>query len=381
MSGLGIVKDGIIACQDGKIIYAGSQEEAPAFEGDVIDCEGRWITPGLIDCHTHLVYGGERIADFEKLLGGRSYTDVARAGGGIRTTMQATRNSSLAELVKSALPRLDALLCEGVTTVEVKSGYGLTLEHEIKQLRAARQLEGSRKVTITTTYLAAHVLPPEFGNADDFIAEVCEVMLPRICGEKLADAVDAFCDAIGFSAAQTERLFEAAKALDLPVKLHSEQLSNQKGAVLAARFGALSADHLEYLDEDGAAAMAGAGTVAVLLPGAYYFTRETQIPPIHLLRKHGVPMAIASDCNPGTSPMTSLLLAMNMAAVLFRLSVPECLVGVTREAARALGRLDRTGTLEAGKDCDLAIWNINRLEELVYHIGLNPLHARIWRGQ
>jgi imidazolonepropionase len=296
--------------------------------------------------------------------------------------MDATRQASLDELVAAALPRLDVMLAHGVTTVEVKSGYGQSLESELKQLQAARKLEGARNVSISPTFLAAHAVPPEFeGNPDAFITEVCETILPRVAADSLADAVDAFCENIGFSTAQVRTVFRAAKAHGLPVKLHAEQLSNQHGARLAAEFGALSADHLEYLDWEGALAMGHAGTVAVLLPGAYYFTRETQPPPVNLLRKAKVPIAVATDCNPGTSPLTLPLLTMNMAATLFGLSVAECLAGMTREAARALGRLGRIGTLEARKDCDLAIWNIEQPAELVYHMGLNPLHSRVWRGQ
>jgi imidazolonepropionase len=282
----------------------------------------------------------------------------------------------------AALPRLDALMAEGVTTIEVKSGYGLRLDDERKQLRAARQLAKERPVEVRTTFLGAHAVPPEHrGASDAYLAEVCELMLPAIAAEGLADAVDAFCEGIAFSPDQVRQVFEAARRLGLPVKLHAEQLSNLHGAALAAEYGALSADHLEHLDESGVAALARAGTVATLLPGAYYFTRETTPPPIEALRRHRVPIALATDCNPGTSPTTSPLLVMNMAATLFRLSVVECLAGVTREAARALGRQGEIGTLAAGKLCDLAIWNIERPAELVYRIGFNPLHARIWRGQ
>lgn len=383
MPGLGEVDDGLIACRDGLIVFAGPARDAPGGldARDVIDCEGRWITPGLIDCHTHLVYGGHRAHEFEQRLAGVSYEAIARAGGGIVSTMNATRAASEAELVRSALPRLDALLAEGVTTVEIKSGYGLSLEHERKQLRAARELARLRRVAVTTTFLGAHALPPEFaGNAGGYIENVCGKMLPALVKEQLADAVDVFCEGIGFTTAQTRRVFEAARAQGLPVKLHAEQLSNLHGAELAAEFGALSADHLEHADEAGVAAMARAGTTAVLLPGAFYFVRETKLPPLELLRSHGVPVALATDSNPGTSPLTSLLLVMNMAATLFRMTVQECLVGVTRAAARALGQRERIGTLEAGKQCDLAIWNIDRPAELVYRMGFNPLHARIWRG-
>ena len=382
LPGLGIVEDGLIACQDGVIVYAGSTRDAPEIDASqTTDCEGRWVTPGLLDCHTHLVYGGDRAHEFEIRLAGATYEEVARAGGGIVSTMQATRAASETALVASALPRLDALIAEGVTTVEIKSGYGLKLEHEAKQLRAARTLGTQREVSIVTTFLGAHAVPPEFaGNPDFYIENVTDVMIPAIARDGLADAVDAFCEGIGFTNQQTRRVFEAASANGLPVKLHAEQLSNLHGAALAAEFGALSADHLEYLDADGVAAMAKAGTIAVLLPGAFYFTRETRLPPLDALRAAQVPIALATDCNPGSAPLTSPLLAMNMAATLFRMTVDECIAGFTREAARALGRAN-IGTLEAGNSCDLAIWDIERPAELVYRLGLNPLHARIWRGQ
>ena len=382
--GLGEIEDGMVACRDGIIVFAGPGRDAPADldAAEIVNCDGRWITPGLIDCHTHLVHGGNRANEFEMRLAGVSYEAIARQGGGIVATMNATRVASEADLVRTALPRLDALLAEGVTTVEIKSGYGLALEHERKQLCAARELGRLRKVTLSTTFLGAHALPPEFtARPDDYISEVCERMIPAIAADQLADAVDVFCERIGFSPAQTLRVFEAASAHGLRVKIHAEQLSNQHGAALAASFNALSADHLEYLDEAGSIAMARAGTAAVLLPGAFYFVGEKQLPPIDLLRKHGVRMALATDCNPGTAPLTSILLVMNMAATLFRMTVEECLVGVTRAAAHALGMSDRAGTLEVGKHCDLAIWNIERPAELAYHMGFNPLHARVWRGQ
>ncbi len=381
--GLGAVKDGVVACADGRILYAGPADEAPRFDAEeTIACDGRWITPGLIDCHTHLVFGGDRAGEFEARLAGASYEAIARAGGGIVSTMAATRAASEAELVASALTRLDALIAEGATTVEIKSGYGLSLADELKQLRAARALGERRDVTVRTTFLGAHALPPEFaGDAEGYIDRVCQEMIPAVAAERLADAVDAFCEGIGFSPAQVRRVFEAARAHGLPVKLHAEQLSNLHGGALAAAFGALSADHLEYLDAEGIAAMAAAGTVATLLPGAFYFVRETRVPPIGALRAAGVPIALATDCNPGTSPLTSLLLTMNMGATLFRLTVEECLAAVTRNAARALGLQTESGTLEAGKQCDLAIWDIERPAELVYRMGFNPLHTRVWRGR
>jgi imidazolonepropionase len=380
---LGVVEDGLIAARDGRIVFAGSRADFPSVADAVerIDCEGRWITPGLIDCHTHLVYGGNRAHEFELRLKGASYEEIARAGGGIVSTVAATRQASEADLVSGALPRLDALIGEGVTTIEIKSGYGLDMDTEMRQLKAARDLGRSRPVTVRTSFLGAHALPPEEGDKDCYIDLVCQKMLPAVAQAGLADAVDAFMEGIAFSRTQTARVFAAARALKLPVKLHADQLSNLGGAALAAEFSALSADHLEHTDEEGVLAMARAGTVAVLLPGAFYFIRETQKPPVELFRAHGVSMALATDCNPGSSPLTSLLLAMNMGATLFRMTVAECLLGVTREGARALGLLAETGTLKAGKWCDLAIWNIERPAELVYRIGFNPLHSRVWRGR
>jgi imidazolonepropionase len=381
--GLGVVEPGVIGARAGRIVYAGPIAEAPALDAEeTIDCGGRWITPGLIDPHTHLVHGGDRAAEFEQRLAGASYEAIARAGGGIVSTMRATRAASEADLVAAALPRLDALIAEGVTTVEVKSGYGLSTADELKSLRAARRLAEVRPVRVLTTLLAAHALPPEFaGDANGYIDLVCREIVPAAAAAGLADAVDAFCETIGFTPAQVGRVFDAARAHGLPIKLHAEQLSNQHGAALAASGGALSADHLEHLDAEGIAAMAVAGTVATLLPGAYYFLRETRAPPVAALRAAGVPIALATDCNPGTSPLTSILLAMNMAATLFGLTVDECLAGVTREAARALGLQDRTGVLAAGKACDLAIWDIERPAELIYRMGFNPLHARVWAGR
>ena len=305
-----------------------------------------------------------------------------KAGGGIVSSVKSLRAASEDELVRQSLPRLDALIAEGVTTIEMKSGYGLDLENEAKSLRAARRLATVRNVTGRTSFLGAHALPPEAkGDRQAYIDLVANEMLPAIAAQGLADAVDGFCEGIAFSPDQISRVFDKAKALGLPVKLHADQLSNLHGAALAARYGALSADHLEYTDEEGAVAMAKAGTVAVILPGAFYFIRETKKPPIDLFRKHGVRMAVATDCNPGTSPLTSILLTMNMAATLFGMTVEECLAGVTREAARALGLATETGTLEAGKWADLAIWDIESPAELVYRMGFNPLHRRVWRGQ
>jgi imidazolonepropionase len=384
-AGLGVVEDGAIAARDGQIVYAGPEADMPAAlsqSAESVDCEGRWITPGLIDCHTHLVHAGNRANEFEMRLAGATYEEVTKAGGGIVSSVKALRAASQHELVAQSLPRLDALIAEGLTTIEIKSGYGLDIENEKKSLRAARLLGEHRPVTVRTSFLGAHALPPEArGDKDAFIDLVANEILPAVTAEGLADAVDGFCEGIAFSPEQIARVFDAAKTLSLPVKLHADQLSNLHGAEFAARYGALSADHLEYTDEAGAAAMAKAGTVATILPGAYYFIRETKKPPIGLFRQYGVRMAVATDCNPGTSPLTSLLLTMNMAATLFGLTVDECLAGVTREAARALGLLGRTGTLETGKSADLAIWDVERPAELVYRMGFNPLHARIWRGR
>lgn len=383
LPGLGSVTNGIVAARDGKIVYAGPANDAHTLDAAVrIDCDGRWITPGLIDCHTHLVFAGNRAHEFAMRLDGASYEEIARAGGGILSTVEATRETSEDDLVTSALPRLDSLIAEGVTTIEIKSGYGLTLDDERKQLRAAKRLAGERDVDVVTTFLGAHALPPEAkGHKDAYIDRLCGEWLPEIAREHLADAVDAFCESIAFSPEQVSRFFAAATAHGLRVKLHADQLSNLSGAALAARFHAVSADHLECSDEPGIVALARAGTTAVLIPGAFYFLRETRLPPIDLLRKHAVPIAVATDCNPGTSPLTSLLLAMNMAATCFRLTVGECIAGVTREAARALARLDGRGTLEKGKACDLAIWNIEEPAELVYRMGFNPLHARVRAGK
>lgn len=375
--GLGVVEHGAVAATGDLISYVGADAEAPDAR-EIIDCDGRWITPGLIDCHTHLVYAGNRAKEFEARLNGATYEEIARAGGGILSTVTATRAASEAELIASALPRLDQLIGEGVTTVEIKSGYGLTLDDELKMLRAARRLGEARGVRVRTTLLAAHAVPPEYkGDADSYVDLVCKEIIPAAV--VLADAVDAFCEGIGFSPEQADRIFTAATTHGLPVKLHAEQLSNLNGAALAARHGALSADHLEHLDAAGIAAMAASGTIATLLPGAFYFTREERRPPVQALRDAGVPIALATDCNPGTSPMASILLAMNMGATLFRLTVAECLRGVTVNAARALGT--NGGTLQPGHPADLAIWNISDPAELVYRIAANPLHSRVFAGQ
>jgi imidazolonepropionase len=365
----------MVAEAAGRIVHAGP---ATAIEADeTIDCEGRWITPGLIDCHTHLVYAGSRAAEFEARLNGATYKDIARAGGGIMATVNATRAASKWALLAQSQPRLHALLAEGVTTVEIKSGYGLSLQAELKLLNVIDQIAHHMPVDVAATFLGPHALPPDLSR-EAFLDMLCDDLLPAVAAQNLAEVVDGFCEGIAFSPAEIARFFEAAAAQGLRVKLHADQLSNLHGAALAAKFNALSADHLEYTDEAGAAALAAAGTVAVILPGAFYTLRETQMPPVDKFRQHGVKMAVATDCNPGTSPMTSLLLAMNMAATQFRMTVEECLLGVTRHAAAALGRSQNIGTLEAGKACHLAIWNIESPAELVYRIGGNPLHLRIW---
>jgi imidazolonepropionase len=369
--GYGIVDDGAVAVRGGRIVWAGPRRDAPAAVREH-DCGGLWLTPGLVDCHTHIVHAGKRSDEWEARLNGASYEDIARQGGGIMSTVRATRAASEDELLRQSAPRIAALLAEGVTTLEIKSGYGLDLASEAKMLRVARRVGEVFPVSVATTFLGAHALPPEFaGRADDYIVELCERMLPALAKEGLVDAVDAFCEKIGFTHAQTAQVFEAARQFQLPVKLHAEQLSDQGGAALVADYRGLSADHLEYLSPAGAAAMARAGTVAVLLPGAYYFLCETTMPPLALLREAGVPLAVATDCNPGTSPMTSLLLAMNMACTLWRMTPLEALRGVTANAARALGRFD-VGSIEAGKRADFALWDIARPADLAYAIGGNP---------
>jgi imidazolonepropionase len=375
----GLVENGAVGLAGGKVAWIGDADEMPASQS-VIDCEGRLVTPGLIDCHTHIVFGGNRAREFEMRLEGASYEEVARAGGGIVSTVKATRAASESELLADALTRVDQLIGEGVTVIEIKSGYGLDVETELRMLRVAREICRCRPVQVRTSFLGAHAIPPDFaGRADAYIDEICIPALEAAHAEDLADAVDGFCEGIAFSPEQIRRVFERAAALGLPVKLHAEQLSDLGGARHAASFGALSADHLEYLGEDGIAAMAEAGTVAVLLPGAFYTLRETRLPPVEGLRSAGVPIAVATDCNPGSSPLTSLLLAVNMACTLFRMTPEEALAGVTRNAAAALGLTD-CGTIEIGKRADLAVWNVEHPAELAYRIGANPLHERIYGG-
>ncbi|MDB5952065.1 MAG: imidazolonepropionase [Massilia sp.] len=379
--GDGELRDGAVRVEGGRITWIGPRAKAPLEGAALVDCGGNWMTPGLIDCHTHIVHAGNRSDEFEARLNGATYEDIARAGGGIMATVRATRAADEEQLLHQSLPRIASLLAEGVTTIEIKSGYGLDLATEAKMLRVARRAGVTLPVEVVTTFLGAHALAPEFaGRPDDYIDAVCEQMLPQLAAEGLVDAVDAFCERIGFSNAQTEQVFAAARALGLPVKLHAEQLSDQGGAQLVARFGGLSADHLEHVSEAGVRAMAGAGTVAVLLPGAWYFLRDTSAPPVALLRALGVPMAVATDCNPGTSPLMSILLAMNMACTLWRLTPREALAGCTVNAARALGRQLDIGTLEAGKRADFALWEIARPADLAYAMGFNPCRAVVNAG-
>jgi imidazolonepropionase len=380
----GTVERGALAIAGERIAWAGAMSELPrdAEVERVVDVEGRCVTPGLIDPHTHIVYAGNRANEFEQRLLGESYAAIAARGGGIVSTVRATRAAGEETLVDIAERRLSRLRAEGVTTIEIKSGYGLDRETELAMLRAARALGERSGVRVRTTYLGAHTVPPEFaGRADDYVAFLCDEMLPLIARERLADAVDAFCERIAFSPQQTARVFETATRLGLPVKLHADQLTDGGGAALAARFGALSADHLEHTSEAGVAALAAAGTVATLLPGAYYFLRDTTAPPVAALRKHGVPIALATDSNPGTSPITSLLLILNMACTLFRLTPEEALAGVTRNAARALGIATETGTLEAGKAADLVVWDVEHPAELAYNIGDASAGAVYARGR
>ncbi len=378
----GLVADATIAVDAGRVVWCGVRDGVPAeFDGwQQDDLGGRLVTPALIDCHTHIIFGGNRAREFEMRLQGATYEEVARAGGGIVSTVSATRGASEQELLNATLPRVDALLAEGVSAIEIKSGYGLDIDTELAMLRVARNITSQRPVRVRTSFLGAHAVPAEYqGRADAYIDEVCIPALEKAHAEGLVDAVDGFCENIAFMSAQIEKVFEKAGELGLPVKLHAEQLSDQGGAKLAAAHGALSADHLEYLDEAGVTAMADAGTVAVILPGAFYTLRETQAPPIELFRRHNVAMAVATDCNPGSSPMTSLLLTMNMACTLFSLTPEEALAGATRNAAVALGLAD-AGTVEAGKRADLAVWDVEHPAELAYRIGFNPLHRRIFAG-
>lgn len=380
----GLVEDAALVVEGESIAWVGPRADAPA---DLLarctaqhDAGGALITPGLIDCHTHLVYGGDRAHEFELRLNGATYEEIARAGGGIASTVKATRSATVQELQTQSAARLQRLIAEGVTTLEIKSGYGLALEHERKTLSVARALGQTYAVDIRTTFLGAHAVPAEFaGRTDAYVDAVLE-MLPVLHAAGLVDAVDAFCERIAFGIAQTERVFAAAKTLGIPVKLHAEQLSDSGGAQLAARYGALSCDHLEWLSAEGAQAMAAAGSVAVLLPGAFYFLRETRLPPMALLREHGVPMAISTDCNPGSSPCTSLLLMLNMACTLFRLTPEEALAGVTRHAAAALGLRDR-GVLAAGMRADFVLWSVERPAELSYAFGANPRLQTVFKGQ
>ncbi len=379
-AGYGLVEDGALGWKDGRITYAGPRSRLPeaARAAEVVDANGRLLTPGLVDCHTHLVFGGDRAGEFEQRLQGASYEQIARAGGGIVSTVRATRAADEETLLAQSLPRARALLADGVTTVEIKSGYGLDLEGERRMLRVARRLGEVLGLQVRTTFLGAHALPPEFaGRADAYIDAVCD-WLPRLHGEGLVDAVDAFCERIGFDAAQTRRVFEAARALGLPVKLHADQLSDGGGAALVAGFGGLSADHVEHTSAAGVRAMADAGTVAVLLPGAFHVLRETMLPPLEAFRAEGVAMAVATDCNPGTSPLQSLRLAMSLACTHFRLTPEEALRGTTVNGARALGLADR-GRLQPGLRADLVLWNAEQPAELAYWLG-GGLRAASWIG-
>ncbi|HWY48824.1 MAG TPA: imidazolonepropionase [Bryobacteraceae bacterium] len=380
-----ILEPGAIAIQADRVIWIGNDGEIPrelsAAAPRTYDLARRWITPGLVDCHTHLIYGGCRADEFRMRLSGKSYEQITRAGGGINSTVRATRLASEESLFSQAARRLRALIAEGVTAVEVKSGYGLNLDDERKMLKVARRLGESFSVTVYTTFLGAHALPPEFsGRPDDYISSICNEIMPALHGEGLVDAVDVFCENIAFSISQAERVFKRALELGLPVKIHAEQLTNMGAARLAARYHALSADHLEHLDEAGVLAMKSGGVVAVLLPCASYFLRETRQPPVELMRQHNIPLAIATDSNPGTSPTTSILLAMNMACTLFRMTPAEALAGVTRHAARALGKSDSHGLLAAGRYADFCVWDIDSLSELAYWIGFNPLHVVVQHG-
>lgn len=380
----GALLDQAVTVRDGRVVAITPMEQlSPVAQSvDVIDACGGWITPGLIDAHTHLVFAGNRAREFELRLQGASYEQIAREGGGILSTVKATRAASLDRLVELAAPRLEALMNEGVTSVEIKSGYGLDPESELKMLRAARALGERYPVRVSTSLLAAHALPPEFeGDADGYIDQICSVIIPAAAEEGLVDAVDVFCETIAFSPAQCERVFQAAKSHGLGIRAHVEQLSNLQGAALAARYGAWSVDHLEWLDEAGVVALAEAGTVATLLPGAFYFLRETRLPPVDLLRQHRVPMAVATDLNPGSSPLASLRLALNMACTLFRLTPEEALAGVTRNGAAALGRGHERGQIQVGMQADMVLWDIEHPAELAYQFGVNPIEQRILGGE
>jgi imidazolonepropionase len=378
----GLIKDAAIAVRDGRVNWVGPKCDVPAEYDSAtrVDLGGRLVTPGLIDCHTHIVHGGDRAVEFEMRLNGASYEEVARAGGGIVSTVKATRAATEETLLADALRRVDVSIAEGVTCLEVKSGYGLDIETELRMLRVARAIAASRPIRVQTTFLGAHATPAEYAGRDDaYIDDICIPALRAAHAEGLVDAVDGFCEGIAFQPDQIARVFDVARELNLPVKLHAEQLSNLGGAKMAARYGAMSADHIEYLDEDGVIAMANAGTVAVILPGAFYTLRETQAPPVDLLRKHGVPMALATDINPGSSPLNSLLLTLNMACTLFRMTPEEALRGATQHAASALG-LNDSGAIRAGMRADLAVWDAKHPAELAYRIGFNPLHSRIFGG-
>ena len=378
----GLIECGALYIRDGKIDWVGKVSEIPSelLHSKSEDLEGRLVTPGLIDCHTHIVYGGNRSVEFEMRLNGASYEDVARAGGGIISTVSDTRLSSIEDLVEDSLPRVDQLISEGVTLIEVKSGYGLDRETELKMLKAARQIQSERPIRVVTTFLGAHAVPPEYkDDPDTYIDTICIPTLHDANNEGLVDSVDAFCENIAFDVDQVERVFQSAKKMGLPVKVHSEQLSHMGGTKLAADYRALSADHIEYANAEDAKALSIADTVAVLLPGAFYTLRETQLPPLLDLRNEKVPIAIATDCNPGSSPLTSILLTMNMACTLFQMTPEETLAGVTKNAAKALGRKD-SGTIEIGNRADLCIWDVKHPAELSYRIGFNPLHRRIFGG-
>jgi len=384
-SSYGAIENAALAISEGKIAWLGQISDLPKYDEksvSVIDGQGKWLTPGLVDCHTHLVYGGNRANEFEMRLQGKSYQEIANAGGGIVSTVSATRKASEAELLASALPRLTALHQQGVTSIEIKSGYGLDTINEIKMLKVAGQLAELLPVTIKRTFLGAHALPVEYKDKpEEYVDLVCNEMIPQVAKEKLADAVDVFCEGIGFSVEQTERVFASAKKQGLPIKVHAEQLSNLGGTALAAKYNALSSDHIEFLDEAGIEAMKDADMTAVLLPGAFYFLRETQLPPMDLLRKHAVPMAIATDANPGSSPINNIQLMLNMACTLFRLTPAEALAGVTCHGAKALGLANKKGQLALGFDADIALWDIEQPAELCYQFGVNPLKKLFVAGQ